>query len=71
MGYLLRLKKSKIIFFAPAGLGGGFIDRLLIMNHLFSSSHRLQNGTKLLMQQTNEALQQLHSTRVLTEADQV
>jgi len=32
--------------------------------------HRLQNDTKLLMQQTNEALQQLHNTRVVTDADQ-
>jgi hypothetical protein len=34
-------------------------------------SHRLQNETKLLMQQTNDALQELNNARVLTEADQV
>jgi t-SNARE complex subunit (syntaxin) len=32
--------------------------------------HRLQNDTKVLMQQTNEALQQLNNASVLTEADQ-
>jgi len=32
--------------------------------------HRLQNETKVLMQQTNSALQELNNTRVLTEADQ-
>ncbi|CAF1442508.1 unnamed protein product [Adineta steineri] len=32
--------------------------------------HRLQNETKILMQQTNDALQELNNTRVLTEADQ-
>jgi hypothetical protein len=37
----------------------------------FSFSHRLQNETKILMQQTNDALQELNNTRVLTEADQV
>ena len=28
-GLSFEIKKSKIIFFAPAGLGGGFMDRLL------------------------------------------
>lgn len=37
----------------------------------YSISHRLQNETKVLMQQTNSALQELNNTRVLTEADQV
>lgn len=32
--------------------------------------HRLQNETKLLMQQTNNALQELNNTRVVSEADQ-
>ncbi|CAF4083319.1 unnamed protein product [Rotaria sp. Silwood2] len=32
--------------------------------------HRLQNETKILMQQTNNAFQELNNTRVLTEADQ-
>ncbi|CAF3372742.1 unnamed protein product [Rotaria sp. Silwood1] len=32
--------------------------------------HRLQNETKNIMQQTNDALQELNNTRVLTEADQ-
>jgi t-SNARE complex subunit (syntaxin) len=32
--------------------------------------HRLQNETKHLMQQTNDALQELNNARVLTEADQ-
>ncbi|CAF1389612.1 unnamed protein product, partial [Rotaria sp. Silwood1] len=32
--------------------------------------HRLQNETKNIMQQTNDALQELNNARVLTEADQ-
>ncbi|CAF3982111.1 unnamed protein product [Rotaria sp. Silwood2] len=32
--------------------------------------HRLQHETKILMQQTNDALQELNNTRTLTEADQ-
>jgi hypothetical protein len=39
--------------------------------NIFPFSHRLQNETKILMQQTNDALQELNNTRVLTEADQV
>jgi len=38
---------------------------------LFFFSHRLQNETKNLMQQTNDALLELNNTRVLNEADQV
>ena len=34
-------------------------------------SHRLQNETKHIMQQTNDALQELNNTRVVTEADLV
>ena len=37
----------------------------------FRFSLRLQNETKTLMQQTNDALQQLKDIRVTTEADQV